>query len=133
MDTYRTRQEEQTDKIDLTRFLESIDAAPFQLRLDECRSWSIQGKRGHVYHCNGVFSLPLVCHNKWAWTAAKKLMAFCRVAQDGDEEGVFSLARLPVPEEAETIRNVFRIRRKTWLSDEERERRKQRLRNSPDG
>jgi hypothetical protein len=35
----------------------------------------------------------------------KKRLAFCRLTQDGDDEGCFHLDRLPTKNEAETIRD----------------------------
>jgi hypothetical protein len=124
METYRAHQDERDDKIGLTRFLEALDAAPYQLRFDECRCWRIKGQRGHVYtYAKGVYSLYLQCHSAKAWTYAKKRLSFCEVAQNGDEEGVFRLARLPSMEEAEEIRELLRIRRRVKLSEEELQRR----------
>jgi hypothetical protein len=40
------------------------------------------------------------------------------VVQDGDEEGILRLDRMPIPEEAEEIRAVLGIRRRRHLSPE---------------
>jgi hypothetical protein len=45
-----------------------------------------------------------------AWTWAKKQLGFCRVTQDGDDEGILRLDRLPWPDEASEIRALLGIR-----------------------
>ena len=58
---------------------------------------------------------------RW-WGAAKRGLAFAKVAQDGDDEGCLILDRLPTEEEAEPIRHYLGISKKRELSPEERER-----------
>ena len=51
------------------------------------------------------------------WTFAKQRMAsfpgLAQLTQDGDEEGVFRLMRLPTPEEAAEIRRAAGVRQST--------------------
>ena len=49
----------------------------------------------------------------------KKRLAFCRLTQDGDDEGCLHLDRLPTAAEAEAIRDDLGIRKRRHLSDEE--------------
>jgi hypothetical protein len=55
------------------------------------------------------------------WNLAKQRLSFCRVTQDGDWEGCLHLDRLPSAEEAATIRDVLRTRRRRQLSEGERQ------------
>ena len=53
-------------------------------------------------------------------------MAFAKVTQDGDEEGILFLDRLPTATEAEIIRGYLGIRPKPEVNAQEAERRRQR-------
>jgi hypothetical protein len=48
----------------------------------------------------------------------EKALRFCRLTQDGDDEGCLHLERLPVPAEADVIRAALGIRRRRHLSEE---------------
>jgi hypothetical protein len=109
----------------LFKFARALRSASTALRRDECGDPSISGARGHVHAVPGGFQLYCVCETKQAWTWAKKGMAFAKVTQDGDEEGMLFMDRLPTPDEAEIIRRYCGIRSKPDLSAEESERRRQ--------
>jgi hypothetical protein len=91
-------------------------------RRDECGDWRIEGRSGYIYAHPEGFYLYCAPGTVRAWGFAKKMMDFCTVRQDGDDEGVFRLARLPTPDEADIIRDKLGIRKKRVLTDEERER-----------
>lgn len=46
------------------------------------------------------------------WTYLKNRLSFCRVTQDGGDEGYFRLFDLPTPEQADLIRKAIDKRRK---------------------
>jgi hypothetical protein len=46
----------------------------------------------------------------------QRLSPFCRITQDGDDEGTLHLDRLPVRHEADLIREAIGIRRKRSMS-----------------
>jgi hypothetical protein len=46
--TYSTMAEADADKQQLRSMLTALDAAGNQMRLDECRTWTIRGKRGYL-------------------------------------------------------------------------------------
>jgi hypothetical protein len=50
------------------------------------------------------------CRSGQHWTWTKKRLAFCRLTQDGDEEGCLHLDRLPSSAEAEEIRQAVGLR-----------------------
>ena len=61
-------------------------------------------------------------------------MAFAKVAQAGDAEGILLLDRLPTSDEAEIIRGKLQIAKKRETSDEELARlRRQGFQSSDDG
>lgn len=89
---------------------------------DECGDWRVVGRKGHIYVEPEGFYIYHDAGSKQAWTWAKKTLAFCKVTQDGDEEGMLLLDRLPDPMEAEVIRGQLGIRKLKVISDKERER-----------
>jgi hypothetical protein len=102
----------------LLSLLEALDASPTTLRRDECGDWRIIGKTGHVYAVAGGFQLCVALSPR-AWGFAKKAMSFCRVTQDGDEDGALFLDRLPTALEAEAIRDKLTIRKRREVGEEQ--------------
>jgi hypothetical protein len=51
-------------------------------------------------------------------TLTKRWLAFCRITQDGDDEGCLHLDRLPTAVEAELIREAVGIRKRLHHSPE---------------
>ncbi len=114
----------------LLKFAEALNSASNAFRRDECGDPRINGSRGHAYAAlvggKPGFQLYCICESKQAWTWAKKLMTFAKVTQDGDEEGILFLDRLPTATEAEIIRSYLGIRPKPEVNAQEAERRRQR-------
>jgi hypothetical protein len=100
------------DRDRLAGLLDALDASASALRRDECGDWMLRGSRGHIQGPPEAFYLCLVCHSPLAWTWAKKRLAFCRITQNGDDEGILRLDRLPSPEEATEIRDLLGIRKR---------------------
>lgn len=110
--------------IELARALGSRDSAR---RRDECGDWRIAGRFGHIYAVPGSLDRPgfqifIARSARWWANAKAALKLFADLANDGDDEGVLFLDRLPTAEEAETIRHYVGLAKKRVLSDEERER-----------
>jgi hypothetical protein len=97
----------------LLEFRQAIGARESSLRRDDCGDWAVSGTSGHegfqLHATTG--ERPL----KWTWI--KKKLAFCRVTQDGDDEGCLSLDRLPTMAEGAIIREALGIRKARELSD----------------
>ena len=112
--TYPNRDEERADRRQQERLLTALDAAPAQLRRDECGSWIIAGRRGAIHTWgDGKSWLAYVrCRSRQHWTFTKRRLAFMTVTQDGDEEGCLRLFRLPSPQEAVVIRDVTGLRKR---------------------
>jgi hypothetical protein len=102
----------------LLKFAEALGSAANALRRDECGDPCINGRRGHIYACPDGYRLYVIARSTQAWTWAKKAMAFACVEQDGDEEGVFAMDRLPIADEAELIRRYVRVTKRPDLSAE---------------
>lgn len=113
-ETYKTAEEGIADKAQLAMLLEALDGQNKALRRDECAAWQIKGKRGHIYTWGDGrgFLLYVGSRSVRAWGFAKKRLAFCKVTQDGDDEGCLRLDRLPTEDEAEEIRNILGIYRR---------------------
>ncbi len=120
----------------LVEFLVAINGRRKALRQDEHGEWVIYGKRGHIdavpegfqlcYFARYVFTEPggygpLLPD----YAAAKRKLAFCKLAQDGTGEGIFFLDRLPDDAEAGAIRDVFKIFRVPNISEEARDARRE--------
>jgi hypothetical protein len=116
-----------TQRAQLERFLKSIGARPSTLRKDDCGDPVILGSRGHVIAVPGLswrrpskpgWSLFVVTESGSAWTYAKRALKFADVVQDGAEEGILFMERLPTIEEAKAIRRYLGIPKKAQLSED---------------
>jgi hypothetical protein len=113
-ETYRSQADKDADKAELVRLHRALDAAQTTLRLDEASLWTIRGRGANYISTWGdgqSWLLYLQCRSIRAWSAAKKRLAFCRVTQDGDDEGVLRLERLPTSDEAVQIRELLGVRK----------------------
>ena len=114
--SYKSRAETTDDQACLGLMGEVLNAARNAVRLDECRLWTVQGSRGYVSTWGDGQTWMLAVGSKTPrhWTFAKQRMAsfpgLAQLTQDGDEEGVFRLMRLPTPEEAAEIRRAAGVR-----------------------
>jgi hypothetical protein len=83
----------------------ALNGALNALKRDECGDFALRGRRGHIHAVDGRFYIFVAAGSPKAWTYAKKaLLPLCSISQDGDEEGILILDRMPTIEEAETIR-----------------------------
>jgi hypothetical protein len=98
------------DRERLDEMLTAINGAKNALHRDDCGDPAIIGSRGHITACDGEFSIYVACESSKHWTYAKKALAFCESAKDGDDEGILTLSRLPTADEAEAIRHYTGIR-----------------------
>ena len=101
------------ERTHLETLLTALDATPCALQRDGCGDWAIEGKRGYIYANGSGFLIVITTGDSIRrWANAKGKLAFCRVTQDGDDEGCLHLDHLPTPPEAELIRDALRIKRK---------------------
>jgi hypothetical protein len=109
-----------TDRANLDTFLTAIDASPITLERPVCRGWigdyQITGKFGHVLADHPGYLL-YVTGTVQRWKKAKRVLPGT-ATQDGDDEGIIRLDRLPTPAEAEAIRDVIGIRRRRHMTAE---------------
>ena len=98
----------------LNDFRKEISAAQTTLRRPVCQGWigdyQITGSRGHVLSDGDHYYIYHFARSKAGWTNAKRALGFGDLRQDGDEEGVFRLDRLPTPDEGRVIRRRLGIR-----------------------
>jgi hypothetical protein len=76
-----------------------LQASPLSLRRDEYGSWRITGKSGHIY-TSGTWVMYVCSGSPRRWSADKKRLSFCKVTQNGDDEGCLQLFGLPSPGQA---------------------------------
>jgi hypothetical protein len=96
----------------LETLLTALDATPLALRRDGCGDWAIKGKRGHIYADGNGFLIVTTADSIRLWANTKAKLTFCRVTQDGDDEGCLHLDHVPTPAEADLIRDALKIKRK---------------------
>ena len=107
------------DRDELSTLLTMLHGAMNALRRDECGDWTIFGSRGHIRACDGTFHIYVQCHSVRAWNFAKKQLAgFTTAHQDGDDEGILVLSRMPDETEAETLRHYIGLRQTREVSPE---------------
>ena len=115
----------------LQALLTALDASPIALQRDLHRvegrkgDHSIHGKLGHIYVDGRGFLLCVTGKDERdqsprRWTNIKRRLAFCRLMQDGDDEGCLRLDRLPTSAEAALIREALGIRKRRMVTEEGR-------------
>ena len=121
--TYVNRDQARADREQQARLLEALDAAPAQLRRDECGWWIIGGRRGTIQTWGDGKSwlVHVIGRSARHWAAIKRRLAFMTITQDGDEEGCFRLLGLPTAEEAALIREALSLRKRRALTAEARD------------
>jgi hypothetical protein len=102
--------------VDFAKALGSRDSA---LRRDECGDPCINGRRGHIYAAPEGFMLVIMGWSANNWNKAKRALAFARLSQDGDDEGILILDRLPAKTEAEAIRHYLGVAKRKEIGPEQ--------------
>jgi hypothetical protein len=119
------------DRVRLHALLTALDASSVALKRDLNRGegrkgdHSIHGKLGHIYADGTGFLLCVNAKDECdqsprRWTNIKRRLAFCRITQDGDDEGCLRLDRLPTSAEAVLIREALGIRKRRTLTEDGR-------------
>jgi hypothetical protein len=113
------------DRERLVALLTALDASSRCLERPLCRGWvgdwQITGKHGHAM-TNGVGYLLYAHATPRRWTSIKQALTFSKLSQDGDDEGILYLDRLPAAAEAEAIRDAIGIRKRRHMSEAQIER-----------
>ena len=109
-----------SDRAHLDTFLIAVEASPGALGRPDCRGWvgdyQITGKHGHVLADHPGFLL-YVTGSVQRWKKAKRTLPGT-VTQDGDDEGILRLDRLPAPAEAAAVRDLIGIRKRRHMTAE---------------
>jgi hypothetical protein len=106
-------------RLRLLEFATAIAAAKSCLRRDECGDWACFGRTRHVFAVPEGFQFYVSTGGRpKKWTSIKRRLPFCRVSQDGDDEGCFFLDRLPSAEEGELIRGALGISKARVMTEE---------------
>jgi hypothetical protein len=125
-DTYESGAQAEADRAQQKLMLAALNAWDRALRRDECGAWCITGKQGsiHTWGDGGTWVLYIACQSARHWSATKARLGFCRLTQDGDDEGCLRLQHLPTPEQAVVIRDTLGIRKRMEFDPDEMERRR---------
>jgi hypothetical protein len=101
------------ERAHLKTLLTALGATRRALWRDTCGDRAIKGKRGLIY-ADGSGLLIVVCTGGSIrrWANIKRKLGFCRVTQDGDQEGCLHLDHLPTPKEADLILRALGIKHK---------------------
>jgi|SRR5882672_3083988 len=122
------------DKLYLQRLSTNLRVSYSRIKLDECGDWNIVGDNGHIFTECVFWYIYVSPGSKRKWNSIKDKLHFMIVSQDGDEEGILKLDRMPNVEEAKLVRKVLGMRIRTELTEEERASLKNRFNNpSPEG
>ena len=108
-------------------FLAALDASPVALQRDLHRdegrrgNYGIHGKWGHIYIDGKGFLLCVTAKGERdqsprRWTSIKRRLEFCRITQDGDDEGCLYRDQLSTPVQAGLIRQALGIRKRRTLT-----------------
>jgi hypothetical protein len=108
------------DRAHLEALLKALNASPLAMRRDECGDRSITGKSGHIFTDGLGYLLYVRGESARHWGFVKRRLAFCRLNQDGDDEGCLHLDHLPTPAEAALMRETLGIKRKRHLTPDVR-------------
>jgi hypothetical protein len=120
-------QPERDDRACLKALLSALDASEAILQRDppirdqdNTGDWAIYGSHGHIYP-DGDGYLLYAHATPRRWTSIKQ-SPFCKLTQDGDDEGCLHLDRLPTAVEAVAIRDAIGIRKRRSMSADQIER-----------
>lgn len=103
------------------RLLELADALNVSLSLlrrDPCGDWALQGRYGHVFSAPIGFQIVITGWSARGWNMAKTALSFARLQNDGDDEGVFTLDKLPLEDESNKIRKWVGLRKRREITEE---------------
>ena len=113
--------EADADKQQLRSMLTALDAAGTQMRLDECRTWTIMGKRGYVATWGDGARWFIYCapgsSRKWN-NIRQALSPLGKCTQAGDDEGIIRIDALPTPEQAVLIRKAIGLSKRPAVNPE---------------
>jgi hypothetical protein len=113
--SYTTNKEAAADRDMQRGLLVALDVSKRSLHRDECGAWQIKGSdRGHIYTWgpSGGWLLYGAPGTPRKWNNVKRLLSFCHLTQDGDDEGCLRLLDLPTPEQAVLIRKAIGLKRR---------------------
>jgi hypothetical protein len=121
-DTYTPKRQREA----LQLLASALDIVTTALRNDECGDPRLNGRHGHIYAvptkrgAHDGYHIYIRCSSTLAWTwTKKKLASLVTVMQDGDDEGILFLAKLPsTPADAALIRSYVGISKRPVRSPE---------------
>lgn len=109
------------DKKLLQTLSDSLKTSYRRIKLDECGDWNIKGIKGHIFTDGKFWYVFMNSDSTRKWINIKRALRFMEVTQDGDTEGILRQEKMPTIYEAKNIRKVLGLRRRTELTEAERE------------
>lgn len=89
-----------------------------KIEIDACGDPNIYGKKGKLFVGKPFWFIYIFDGN---WNVSKRKLRFMILSQDGDQEGILKLDRLPTIKESAIIREIGGFKQKRELSPEHRE------------
>lgn len=108
------------DKRLLNTLSKYLKISPSRMRLDVYGDWNVVGKKGKIFTDGQLWYLYVSPENSRVWNNIKKKLAFMDLSQDGEDEGILKLERMPSESEAKVVRKVLGMRISTILTEERR-------------
>lgn len=78
------------------------------LHLNECDDWVLTSRYGSIQTDSEYWYLWVINRR---WSSVKKELSFMTLTQDGDDEGILRLDRMPTEVEAVKIRKTLNLRK----------------------
>lgn len=108
------------DKQYLRILSKALDISEGRVKRSTDLNWSIVGTRGYISTDGEYWYLYTRSESDRKWTFTKKALSFMELTQDGDDEGILRLSRMPFRDEARTVRKVIGLRPRTVMTEEGR-------------
>lgn len=105
----------QPNRIEDKRYLgdlsDALKVSKNNMYVDECGDWNIRGKEGKISTDTEKWYLYLRGDSMRNWTNLKKKLKFMSPHQDGDDEGILSLDRMPTSKEGSVVRKILKLKK----------------------
>jgi hypothetical protein len=114
------RESRKLDRVFMLELARALGVSERRIKRDGCGDWNIVARRGHIATDGTSSYAYLRLESSRRWKAAKRILRFLSVSQDGDNEGIFHIREMPTAAQAVTIRKALGLRKAPLLTDEQR-------------
>lgn len=111
----------------LLELCKHLNISKNNLKRDELDYWILRGRKGYIDSDSVYWYVRVGCDSSLLWRRVKESLKNMDLWQDGDDEGALRLLRYPTKEEAQKIRKLCGFTASRQLTEEEKEKLKERL------